>query len=333
MATDIRDQVTDSPSCSPSPTADLAESSKVTFDDPDADVVLRCRDSQAFRVLKLYIIKSSSVLAELIRDACDPSGVASSTNAQAQLPEVQLPEYSAIISSLLTFVFPVTPVVPSTLEETMELLSVAQKYQMSSVLAHIRGSLSFKNPPSINPENAFLAYSLAQEYGLREEATQAARLTLEVTLTIANLEDKLAIMPGAYLYELWKYHQRLQAKLRSNLPSSGAGAELKGLKCSQHVANTDNPYWIELYIWSIIESPTRFDLIEFQMALARHIAGIGGTFRCASCANIPAKVMHSFWATLVAAVRRCMEEVSILYAYCTLRILQHFRRPNQSCQS
>jgi hypothetical protein len=331
MATDIPD----SPSCSPSPPPDdLAESSKVTFDDPDGDFVLRSHDSQALRVLKLYIIKSSSVLAELIGDASDPSGVASSTNAQTQLPEVRLPESSAILSGLLTFIFPVAPVLPSTLQETMELLSVAQKYKMSSVLTHIRGSLSLKNPPFINPENAFFAYSLAQEYGLREEATQAARLTLEVTLTIANLEDKLAMVSGAEFYELWKYHQRVQAKLRSDLPSSGAGAELKGhVKCSQQVANTGNPYWIELYIWSIIESPTRFDLIEFQMALARHIAGIGGTKKCASCANIPVKVLDSFWTTLAAAAHRCMEEVSIVYGYCTLRILQHFRRPNLRCQS
>ena len=313
MATDIPDSSQGSPSTSPP--ADLAESSQVIFDDPDADVVFRSRDSQAFRVLKLYIIKSSSVLAELIRDMSDPFDVASSTNAQAQLPEVQLPENSAILTSLFTFVFPLTPALPPTLEGTMELLSVAQKYKMSSTVTHIRGSLSRQNPPFINSENALLAYSLAQEYGLREEAIQAARLTLEVTLTIANLEDNLAIMPGAYLYELWKYHRRVHAKLRSDLPSSGAGEELRGFKCSQH-ANTGNPYWIELYIWSILETPTRFDLIEFQMALARHTAGIGGTIRCASCTNIPVKVMHSFWTTLSAAVHRCMEEVSIVYAYC-----------------
>ncbi|KAF8262673.1 hypothetical protein EI94DRAFT_663142 [Lactarius quietus] len=86
------------------------------------------------------------------------------------LPEVQLSESSTILSSLLTFIFPETPILPSTLEETMELLSVAQKYEMSSVLTHIRGALSRQRPPSINSENAFLAYSLAQEHELREEA-------------------------------------------------------------------------------------------------------------------------------------------------------------------
>ncbi len=295
---------------SPSPPADLVESSKVLFDYPDADVVLRSRDSQTFRVLKLYIIKSSTVLGDLIQAASDTSDAANLASAQTQLPEVQLSESSAILFSLLTFVFPVTPVLPSTLDETMELLSVAQKYEMNSVLTHIRGSLALQDPPFIGPENAFLAYSLAQRYGLHKEVTQAARLTLKFVLTIETLEDKLAMMPGAYLHELWKYHQRVQAQLRLDLPSSGAGAVLKGFNCSQYANNTGNPYWIELYIWSIIENPSRFDSIEFQMALAQHTAG-SGTTQCTSCILIPVETMRTFWTTVATTVHRCMEKVSL----------------------
>ena len=165
-----------SPSLTPPPDLTSTESSKVLLEDPDADVVLRSRDSQTFRVLKLYIIKSSSVLAKLLQDASDSAGDA---NSQTPLHEVQLSESSTTLTNLLSFVFPIIPVLPSTLEERMELLSVAQKYEMSSVLSHIRGSLSRQDPPFINPENAFLAYSLAQEYRLREEAAEAARLTLK----------------------------------------------------------------------------------------------------------------------------------------------------------
>jgi hypothetical protein len=301
----------------PSP-ADHNFESEVLFDYPDADVVLRSRDSQTFRVLKLYIIKSSSVLGELILQATsDTSASANSASGQTRLSEVQLSESSAILSSLLTFIFPVTLILPSTLEETMELLSVAQKYEMGSVLTHIRDSLSRQYPLFISPENAFLAYSLAQRYGLREETAQAARLTLKFVLTIETLGNKLAVMPGAYLHELWKYHQRVQAELRSDLPSSGAGAELKGVKCSQHASN-GNPYWIELYIWSIIEGPSHFDPIEFQMALARHTAGSGGTLQCVSCINIPVETMRTFWANLAATVHRSMEKASIVYESCRL---------------
>ena len=296
------------------PPADPVEPSEVLFDYPGADIAIRSCDSRVFRVLKLYVIESSSVLGELIQAACDTSGAANFASAQIRLPEVQISESSAILSSLLTFIFPVTLVLPSTFGETMELLSVAQKYEMSSEIVHIRGYLSRQHPPFINPENAFLAYTLAQRYGLWEEATQAARLTLKSILTIETLEDKLAIMPGAYLHELWKYHRRVQTELRSNLPSSGAGAALKGYKCSQHSTKTGDPYWIESYIWSIIENPSRFDPIEFQKALARHTAGTGGTIQCLSCVHIPVETMRTFWTTLDETVHRCMAKASFVYS-------------------
>ena len=310
--------IPDSPTLLPPP-ADPVEPSEVLFDYPGADVAIRSRDSRMFRVLKLYVMNSSSVLGELIQAACETSGAAISASAQIRLPEVQISESSAILSSLLSFIFPVTLILPSTLGESMELLSVAKKYEMSSVIAHIRGSLSRQHPHLINPENAFLAYTLAQRYRLWEEATQAARLTLKFVLTIETLEDKLAIMPGAYLHELWKYHQRVQAELRSNLPSSGASTVLKDFKCSQHALGTGHPYWIELYIWSIIENPSRFDPIEFQMALARHTAGVGGTYACASCIHIQVGTMRTFWTTLATAAHRCMEKASIVYSSYRLR--------------
>ncbi|KAH9020004.1 hypothetical protein EDB84DRAFT_1565859 [Lactarius hengduanensis] len=275
------------------------------------------------RVLKLYIIHSSSVLGELIQaQSCqsDTSDTADSESTRTQLPEVHISVSSAILSSLLTFIFPVNPILPSTLEETMELLSVAQKYEMCSVLSHLRGSLALQDLPFITPENAFLAYSLAQRYGLYKEATQAARLTLKFDLTIETLKDKLAMMPrpGAYLHELWKYRQRVQAQLRLDLLTSDAGAALKDFNCSQYAVGTDIPYWIESYISSIKVNrlnPSHFDSIEFQMALAQHTAG-SGTTRCSSCIRIPVETMRAFWTSLAATVYRCMEkaesELSIL---------------------
>ncbi|KAH9058193.1 hypothetical protein EDB87DRAFT_1685519 [Lactarius vividus] len=301
----------------PSPPAGLVEPNlQVLFDYPGADVVLRSRDSRMFRVLKLYLINSSSALGELIQAQSDAPDATDSESTQTQLPEIHLPVSSAIISSLLTFIFPVIPILPSTLEETMELLSVAQKYEMSSVLSDIRGSLALQDPPFISPENAFLAYSLAQRYGLYKEATQAARLTLKFVLTIETLEDKLAMMSGACLHELWKYHQRVQAQLKLDLPSSGAsvGALLNGFDCTQYSID-GYPYWVESYIRSIMENPFRFDPIEFQMALARH-TGTWEHWRCSSCTVIPVEKMRTFWTTLSATVHRCMEkadsELSIL---------------------
>jgi hypothetical protein len=57
----------------------------------------------------------------------------------------------------------------------MELLSVAQKYQMETALTHIREESARHNPLATSKEPALRIYALAQKYGLRPEALQAAR--------------------------------------------------------------------------------------------------------------------------------------------------------------
>ncbi|KAH9022497.1 hypothetical protein EDB84DRAFT_1580613 [Lactarius hengduanensis] len=299
----------DSPSPRADPLADPdpVEPANVLFDDPEPDVVLRSRDSHTFRVLKLYIIRSSTVLDDLIRAASDSSGTANVSN-NGGLPEVQLSDSSTILSSLLTFIFPVPPVLPSTLEETMELLSVAQKYEMSTVLTHIRGSLALQDQPFIRRENAFLAYSVARRYGLRKEAMQAARLTLKFTLTIESLE--FGDIPGAHLHELWNYHRTVRAQLLSDRSLPGAAAAFNvrnGLNCTRRT-------WIQTYVQSIIDSPSLFDPIEFQMALARHTTNTNdpsgnSVVGCPYCTNIPVETMRIFWTTLAYVVHRCMERI------------------------
>jgi hypothetical protein len=331
-----------------SPQADPNETSHVLFDDPDADLILRSLDFQTFRVIRLYIIRSSAVLGEMIRAASSStSGSADSSSSERRLPEIQLSDSSTILSYLITFIFPVPSTLPSSLEEQMELLSVAQKYEMSSVIDHIRGSLSMQDPPFIRRENAFLAYSFAQRYGLRREAIQAARLTLKFTLTLEKFVD---VMPGAYLHELWKYHKRVQARLKYEHDLSNAGAVLsafRDFKCSQH-GNTGPPLWVSSYIGSIAENPSFFDPIEFQMALMRYTSSsntgrqtvnslfpsimppIGG---CDSCIHIPAETMRTFWTTLATTVHRSMEQVSIVDVNCIPIVFRRSRRPNTSYQS
>ena len=294
---------------SPSPQAnpETVESINPLFNDPEADVVLRSRDSHTFRVIKLYIIETSTVLGDLIRAASDSdTSNGNVARNEERLPEVQLCESGTILSSLLTFIFPVPPVLPSTLEEAMELLSVSQKYEMDSVLIHVRSFLSQQDSPFIRPDNAFLAYSLAQRYGLREEAIQAARLTLKFTLTIESLESR--ILKGAYLHELWKYHKAVRAQLLSDLSWPSAAATLKVPPLSSDCIKST---WIQTYVHSIIRGPSLFDPIEFQVAQVCHTSDIFGWGEgCVSCANIPVDSIRTFWTALSTAVHRCMSKVS-----------------------
>ena len=200
------------------PSRPVISHENLLFDYPEADVILRSRDSYEFRVLKLYIVHSSPILGDnvLISPTPHPKPTSSTNPAESNIdsehsanahPVVELPINGAILFSLLTYIFPVPPILPSTVEQVIELLSVAQTYKMDVVLTHIRNHISQQEPPFIREETAFLIYSLSQKHALRTEALQAARCTLSFSsLTIQDLaeENKLDMMPGSFLFELWK---------------------------------------------------------------------------------------------------------------------------------
>ena len=187
------------------------------------DIILRSYDSRDFPLPKLYILICSPVLENIIRSVSNTSDIPNGDGPRP-LPIFKLPESGVTFYRLLTFIFPVDPILPSTSEKIMELLGVAQKYQMKAVLSHIRGIISQKDPPFIRPETALHIYFLAQEHELRREAAQAARVTLRLPMAIQDLGDQFQFfgLTGAYLYELWKYHQRVRSH-PSDLVFLGSG--------------------------------------------------------------------------------------------------------------
>ena len=190
---------------------EIVSDEKLHFDFPGSDIVIRSCDAYNFRVPKLYIINTSPVLRDLIQSVSNPSDIPNGEAGEERepLPVVKLRESKWTLYSLLTFIFPVTPILPSTPEKIMELLAVAQKYQMDWVLSQIRGTTARQEPPFIRPETAIHVYFLAQEHELHHEMAQAARVTLRLSMTIEDLGDKLEFpgMTGVYLHELWKYHE------------------------------------------------------------------------------------------------------------------------------
>jgi len=271
-------------------------------------------------VPKSYIVNSSPVLDELIRRSLDPPD---DTRDERSLPVIQLPESGATLHSLFTFTFPVTPLLPSTTENVMELLSVAQKYQMVSILAHIRGSIALQNPPSIQKETALHVYSLAQKYGLHHEALQAARYIFKYPM---NIEDKVDVVQGAALYELWNYYENFRAVLKLELTvfrSSSARGTLAGLHCVE-LASSQIPCWLDNYIASIRNSPNLFDIIEFNTILARHIKDESQNLRC-QCSSIPSKTIRNFWEALASVVRGCFEKVNMFDVVEPVSLLKSFQ--------
>ena len=280
------------------------------FDYPGADIILRSQDCYYFRVPKIYIVNTSPILGKLIQTASDSPGAAT---GEASLPVVHVPKKGRIIHCLLTLVFPVTPIVPSTPEEILELLSVAQMYQMDSVLTHIRDRIARQNSLPTRLEPVLRIYSLAQKYGLRPEALQTARTILNYPMTIEDYDGKLDIMPGASLYELWKYHKRVRDILASDLTEfriSCAQGTIADLRCT-NLGSSKIPSWLDQYIVSIGKNPNLFDSAELNIAMARHIKDKADDLSC-ECASIPSRTIRDFWEALAFVVDGSFEKVSIV---------------------
>jgi BTB/POZ domain len=284
--------------------------------EPCTDIILRSRDSRYFRVSKSHIVNSSPILDKLIRRAQDPPDDA---NDKGLLPMVELPDSGAIIRILLTFVFSVTPLVPSTTEQTMELLSVAQKYQMVSVLARIRGSIARQNPPATGNlrDTALYMYALAQQYGLRQEALQAARTIVKYPMSIEDLEDKLDIMPGASLYELWKYYDKVRTILSSDLTefrTSSARSTLTDIQCFKS-SSSQIPCWLDDYIVSVGEAPHLCDFIEIYTTLLRHLDESTDDFDRCACKTISGQTIRTFLDALASIVDASFQKVRVIDVY------------------
>lgn len=270
------------------------------FDHPDADILLRSQDSHDIQVPKIYVVNSSPILGELVRKALDSPRNA---NADVSLPVVPLSDSGEILHCLLTFIFPVTPRIPSTLEEIMELLSVAQKYQMGAALSHIRASIAQQNLLTSRLEPALHLYALARKYELRSEALQAAQSILKYPMTIDNFYDKLDIMPGAFLYELWKYHESVRGILASDLKEfrvSKACGTITGLRCTK-LSFSQIPSWLDHYIESIGKAPNLFDSAKLNVALMRHTKDNANEQGC-ECASILSQTIRDFWEALASVV-------------------------------
>jgi hypothetical protein len=216
---------------------------------------------------------------------------------------------------------------PSTIEDIMELLSTAQKYEMDLVLTRIRDHIARQHPPLIRDENAFYVYSLAQKYGLRREADQAARFTLKILMSIEDLEStgKLDVLSGALLHRLWEYHQKVRDYLTGDFTKFmmlGAGARIN-FRCIK-LSSSDVPIWLSDYINSVAVNPALFNLSEFRVALMRHVlpSSVPHASRaCPSCASISANTIDTFWAALSDVVNHSIENVSFSAVHQVLGVM------------
>jgi BTB/POZ domain len=211
------------------------------FDDSDADVILCSAPvftpisaplggsrgtSTDFRVHKLFLIKASPVFDRLLSDDSSSSdgsnrpppgdnddvaarlGITHDKRDRDDLPVLCLSEDRDTLHRLLTAIYPTDIVYPYTLEAMINTLAAARKYGMSSVLTRFRTYGDHHRVARIvTTKNAFRAYLLAFGEGLKQEALEAARLTLSQPQTIEAYGVSLRQASGPALKALWKHRK------------------------------------------------------------------------------------------------------------------------------
>lgn len=194
------------------------------FDDSDADIILRSLPSASpgsdrtsathFRVHRLFLIKASPEFKRLL---CEPTPTLSQYPNQDEeagitrdsyddLPVLCLSEDRETLHSLLTAIYPTDVAYPQTLEAMMKTHAAAKKYGMSFALTLFR-TYCTSVAPVVTTENAFLAFFLAFNSGLKEEALEAARLCLSLPLTFEALDQELYNASGPALEALWRHRE------------------------------------------------------------------------------------------------------------------------------
>ncbi|KAI9436799.1 hypothetical protein BJY52DRAFT_1158748 [Lactarius psammicola] len=170
---------------------------------PDASIIIRSSDQVNFRVHKSVLAISSPFFKDLLSLPQPPDD-----ELIDGLPVITLSEGADLLNSLISLLYPMSPVIPSSYEKVFALLAACQKYDMESVQSNIRAEIKLGTFPAPVESEGFSACAIAGSLGLVPEMENAARLTLRYPMTFESLGEQLQSFKGRALYDLVRYRIR-----------------------------------------------------------------------------------------------------------------------------
>ena len=170
---------------------------------PDANIIVRSSDQVNFRLHKSVLAVSSPFFNDLLSLPQPPDA-----EIIDGLPVVALPEDADLLNSLISLLYPISPMIPNSYQVVFALLAVCQKYEMESVQSIIRAAIKVGTFPAPVKAEAFRAYAIASGLGLVPEAEDAARLTLGQPMTFESLGEGLRSFKGQALCDLIRYRSK-----------------------------------------------------------------------------------------------------------------------------
>ncbi|KAI0328719.1 hypothetical protein GY45DRAFT_1281309 [Cubamyces sp. BRFM 1775] len=176
-----------------------------TFDPSNADLIIHTSDNVRLGVSQDILKLSSPVFAKELSKG-------GQTPRQTLLP---VPESGKVMLALLHICYPIPSPSFATLDEIVNVLIAAEKYQMSKATWYLRGALAkLADSPSVDPLWLYLA---ACRFGMQELAGIAARSTLRQDLVVTSQSDidldKFGVSAGCF-WRLLEYHRQCKAAVR-----------------------------------------------------------------------------------------------------------------------
>ena len=237
-----------------------------------------------------------------------------STQPQAtDLPVVQLTEDAELVNSLVSLLYPIAPVIPSSYEKVFALLAACQKYGMASIQSYIRAEVIRGSFPAPIGTEAFRAYAIASNLWLIPEMDSAARLTLDYPMTFESLGEALQYFKGRVLCDLVRYRKRCRDNLVSCLDLffdvdsrcqiwGACGAwDASGVTCWLDKFFTSKSAELEKSFMHAAFSPSNI-LEEYLEALKKH--------SCNSCFRVQATKGAAFCRELQDELAQALDRVN-----------------------
>ena len=142
----------------------------LSLDLSDASIIVRSSDQVDFRVHKSVLAVSSPFFKDLLSLPQPSDG-----EHVDGLPVVALPEDAGLLNSLISLLYPISPVIPDSYKKVFALLAVCQKYEMEEVQFNIRVAVKHGRFPAPVKAEGFRAYAIASSLGLVSEAEEIGR--------------------------------------------------------------------------------------------------------------------------------------------------------------
>jgi hypothetical protein len=288
---------------------------------PDADIILRSSDQVNFRIHKSVLAMSSPFFADLLSLPQPPDG-----ELVDGLPVVQLSEDAGLLGILVSLLYPISHVPPSSYEGVFALLAACQKYDMVSIQSYIRSEVKLGTFPAPFEAESFSAYAIASRMGLVPEMENAARLTLGYPMTFESLGEDLRSFEGQALCDLVRYRKHCRDNLVSCFDSyfsvrsrcqiwAGCREPFTPNGASVNVQGPPTA-WLDRFFSGksvelkdgfthAISSPSTI-LEEYRAALKNH-----HSFNCASCFRVHAMEGEMFCGELEDQLTQALNKVNI----------------------